>query len=445
MKPGSWIGIGLTIALAAAGVVWLLWDSTPSAPVVAVSTPGVQSRPGPERGTSPAVPHHAPIRPRAFQDADRSSETRGEPSAVVVDDAPASVTFRLTDRAGDPIAQARVLADGRVSAPTGEDGITKLGVLPGTRSIVGGAPGFRIEGFPLPEKLPETMDLQLVPASVLVVRVRHQEAPELLRGLRMCVSYDVDPVAAAADSSSDFGDVRIARPAGSEGARRQGPGGAIFGTQTHCYEVLAGQDVTVSGFKEGDEIKARVQDAYGHVLIEQAVRLGAEETKAIELVIHSRPASFRGTVVGDQGQPLANAEVWVGTGAFREPVRCDSGGRFEIADVFESAPTLLITAAGHVARIVRAEGLTASSSVRLERAREITVHLLHGSSGEWAGRVVLELAGGETHTADQRSPDLFQFGAVPRRAGTIRVTGPKSTTSVPIGAEDTRVDIPKPE
>jgi hypothetical protein len=365
---------------------------------------------------------------------------------------PVTVTFLLIDPGGQPVSKGRVLAAGVLSPETGTDGRTKLGLYPGTRGVVVGAPRFRIEGVPLPESPPSAMEVQLRPASTLVVRVRHEDPSEALRGLKIAISYDVNDIVAAAEASPEFMDVCGERSTGALSRGVSGPfGPGVYGRssgghQTHLYEVESGHDVLVSGFQEGDEVKVSLQDRSGYPLIEETVRLGDAETKAMELVVRSKPKSIRLTVVDEKSRPLAGARVKVGDGfPSGSDLECDASGRFELPNVYGPEPMVLVTAPGHVAKSVHAPEIFQAPTIVLESGRQLAVRLTGASSGSMHGNVTFEVTGGETFTAMQRGEDVYVFEAIPRRAGTVRVQGRKATSSAAVGAEETRVDIARPE
>jgi hypothetical protein len=370
---------------------------------------------------------------------------------------PPTVLFHVTNTTGEPIAKARILAAGLASAPSDGEGRTAIGVPPGTRTVIAGAPGYRIIERTLPDPLPQTLDVRLEPAAMLVVRVRHEDPAVPLDGLRVAVRYDVDEITGAADSSYDFGEVRMARPGsatrmssggkgigGGEAATTPQPEAPSFsGQQTNRYDVEPGKDLSVSGFKKGDQIQVMVEDQYEHKLLDETIRVAEDDVTPIELVVRSKPRHVRGTVLDQHGRPVPSARVRMGV--WREfTATTDEAGRFDLAAAFGDEATLSISAAGQLPKIVDARLTEEPIEIRLERARPLIVELTGPVPAAWDGSVTFETEDGTTYGASPRGERFHAFEAIPLRAGVVKVKSGGRATSVPIGAEEVRTRAARP-
>ena len=270
----------------------------------------------------------------------------------------------------------------------------------------------------------------------LVIRVRHEDPSVDVTVLRVAVSFDVDESVLPSTVRPEFNDVR-GTPSMS--------GGGSGVHQTRTYAVVPNEDVKVSGFEAGQSVEVRVEDIYKHEILRESIKLGSDDVHPVEMVVRSKPQTIRGTVLDHEGRPLAGAQVGL-TEFWNAPwaPRTDEAGRFEVGGVFATAPTLAISAPGHVNRTMivdKPEPVT----IRLERARKLAVTLTGGEPGYFDGSVTFE-TGGETYLAGARGDRTRWFEAIPRRAGTLRITrhGGKTTTAS-IGADETRVSVPAPE
>ena len=222
-------------------------------------------------------------------------------------------------------------------------------------------------------------------------------------------------------------------------------GGGSGVHQTRTYAVVPSEDVAVSGFEAGQSVEVRVEDVYKHEILRESIKLGSDDVHPVEMVVRSKPRTVRGTVLDHEGRPLAGAQVVV-AGFWKTPFypRTNEAGAFELDGIFASAPMLAISAPGHVDRTVIAD-TQGPLTIRLERARQLAVTLTGGEPGYVDASVTFE-TGDETFHAGARGDRTRWFEAIPRRAGTLRVTrhGGKTTTT-PIGADETRVSVPAPE
>jgi hypothetical protein len=362
---------------------------------------------------------------------------------IVVDDV-VTVAFRFLDPGGRPVAKGKVLASGAVSRETDADGRTELAFSPAVRNVIVGAPHFRIEAVALPESLPASLEVRLKPTSLLVVRVRHDDPSEKLRGLRVAVNYAPDETIARADMSGEFGQVRIARPSGSMSVHG---GGTARVRQTHFYEVEPGKDIEVSGFKGGDELEVRLEDSYGHSLFSETVKLGDGEVKAMQIIVTTRPVVVRGTVVDAAGRPIPSARViphMTGPLFHQQGVACDAAGVFQLTDVYGETLRILVSAPDHVSKSAGPPEVLRNPVIVLEAARKLTVRLV-GNAGATTGMITFEIPGGETFNARRQSDDVWIFESIPRHAGNVRVQGQAGATTTPVGAEDLRIEVPRPE
>jgi hypothetical protein len=214
--------------------------------------------------------------------------------------------------------------------------------------------------------------------------------------------------------------------------------------QTRTYPVRAGEEIAMSGFQGGDEVEASVEDPQHYVIMSERVRLPANGgTHAIELVIRTKPRGIGGTVLDHEGKPLAGARV--SAGFSRRQTTTDASGRFAIPDVYGSEVTVSVQAGRHVPKAVPLTNPDAPVTIRLERGRQITVHITRVQRGFFNGRVTFEVDGGGTYTAREHAENIVWM-TVPSRPGLVRATvsGGRST-SVAIDAEQTEVSIASPD
>ena len=359
----------------------------------------------------------------------------------IVLEKPPDLAFHVKDPEGRPIRDARVLSDGLVSEPTDAEGRTLLGLLPGTRFVIAGAPRFKITKVPLPEKLPDTIEVRLKPAVTLIVRVRPEDPAVEMLGLRVTLAYDVDEAGVVAATSPEFQDVRISTPDPFAGPRTH---------QTNSYFVRPDSDVAVSGFDRGSVVEVRVEDQYRHALLQEKVKLGDDDTHVIESVVRSNPQTVGGTVLDVEGLPVAGARVEVQGGLWDLwiPPETDGAGRFEIKGVY--GPQIVVTvsapAPGQLSRAVTIATPTEPVTIKLERARHLAVTLTGSATNRFEGQATFDAEGGSSYTAVRRGERIFWFEAIPNKPGTLRVSasaGEKAT--VPIGAEETRVVVARPD
>src|SRR5262249_42801964 len=150
-------------------------------------------------------------------------------------------------------------------------------------------------------------------------------------------------------------------------------GKAASGQQTHFYDVQPGKDVTVSGFKAGDQVEVRVEDRYGFILLSETVKLAEEEVKAMEMIVRSRPHALKGKVLDDAGRPVATARVKVQapSPAFLNEATCDASGAFDIPDVYGSDPAILVRAPEFVAKTLGPPEVFNNPTIVLEGARKL--------------------------------------------------------------------------
>lgn len=436
------------VVIAIAALVW--WYSGHDAPPPAIA-PIDASDETPIERRDPAPRETRPVdrirsQPIAVSDEPASTiESMGTESPDTEEANLIPVRFLIVDRAGAPIADARVCVATSTSSATGMDGRTTMRVPPGTDAFLTGAPYFRIESFPFPRHLPprpEELRVVLTRASVLVARVRHEEASEFLKGLRLCVEYSPDKSILGAANGCDFGQVRVGRPTASQFSARVGASNKAW-THTLHFDVSPGGDITVSGFRDGDELTARVEDRHGTRLIEQQFNMVAEETTAVELVVVSKPRDLRGTVIDDRGMPVEGVPVRVAGAKSLAPPVTDASGAFELRDIYETDPSIWIAAPQFVPTTVPWLGET--MTIQLERGRNIQVKLTGGNPDGWSGRANLEFTAHQAHMAGGDGDKGFHFLSVPRRAGKITVYGPKTSKTVPIGPDETEIEVVRPE
>jgi Carboxypeptidase regulatory-like domain len=356
---------------------------------------------------------------------------------IELDDALPWVKFRVTDAAGTPIEGARVHAEGFVSSGTDALGATGAAMPSGTRFVIAGAPGFKVARFPLPEKPPEVVELRLARSVTLIVRVRHEDPAVDTSTLRVVVAFDVDESVLPSTASPEFNDVRGAVPSGGGGSGKR---------QTRTYAVLPREDVSVSGFDAGDVVEVRVEDRYAHALLKESITIAQADTHPIEMIVRTLPHTITGTILDDRGGPLAGAQVGI-LGFWKTPwsPRTDASGRFEIPGVYAADVSVEATASGYVGKKILVENRGEPITIQLEKARSLAVTLTGGPAGRFQGIVTFDI-GGESVGGSPRGERLWWFEAIPRRAGTLRVTHPGGQpVATAIGAEETSVSVPIPD
>ena len=200
------VGIVIAVVIVAAAGGWLLLSETgertespalgakeaEAAAITPPSPPASRASPGEIR---PRQVRQRDDRPPEFMNSHEFSSmgaANALSSSSIRDERKRKlVTFRFTNTSGSPIEDGRVLADRSSSARTDADGRTQMMIPVGTAAFVAGAPGFQVRKFPLPEKLPETVDVRLEPSATFLVRVRHED-PSVPLHVQLELSWQID-------------------------------------------------------------------------------------------------------------------------------------------------------------------------------------------------------------------------------------------------------------
>ncbi len=347
----------------------------------------------------------------------------------IVPEAERAVELTVLGESGAPVADALVVAHRAVYGRTGRDGRLRLTmrVPPGTLTI--GAFGFRLQRVALPDPPPQEWIVRLEPASRLRLEVLQPDgspAPQVVAVL----SYGEDLPSDAPEAVRGFEEVR-------------GPpsSGATLSDQwhEHLYPLAEGRGEW-SDLPIGADFTLEVWDLYDHSLDRQTLRLGAAESRSVQVRLPRAGRMLSGRVLAPDGAPLLNAAVSLG-GLFQE-VRSDASGRFSLGPDYGESTELLLSAEGYVTRWIRGEEVADDRDWVLEPARTVWIEARDASGvrTRTGSAPLLTVDGGWQAVSQERGTGLYEVRGVPLRPGVVTVPD-TATSPVRIGPEQTEVLI----
>ena len=276
---------------------------------------------------------------------------------VVLEDPSTECELQIVDRDGAPIAGARALSFGRLSAPAGDDGIVRVIVGPPPAKLAAGAVGYRVCSIDAAE-ITRALRVVLEPANHL--RIEARAADERTPLPRMFVTLAFADVPAG----YDFGDCFIVSELRGPRLAMASASGEESGRHFH---LPAGAPLELSDLPEGIPFDVRLGDPYGHAIAAERVTMGAGERRDVRFVVSQVARHLGGQVVDADGRPLRGVSVSVGE--FDPDDRAtDADGRFEVDSVYGDSPSLRFDKQGFRQLTVSGAELFDRTTFRLERA-----------------------------------------------------------------------------
>ncbi|HEX5096036.1 MAG TPA: carboxypeptidase-like regulatory domain-containing protein, partial [Acidimicrobiia bacterium] len=276
---------------------------------------------------------------------------------VVLEDPRADREVRIVDRAGAPIAGARVISLGLVSAPAGTDGIVRVAVGPPPATIVAGARGFRIRSVDVTDTSARPLDVVLEPANRLGIEARVGAAAQPRSPMLVSLVF------AGMPRDHDFGDRKaVSELRGAKLVMTVARGDEV----EYVLELPASGVLDLFDLPSALEFTVKLCDGFGHPIEARSVTMGTDERRDLRFVLAQPPRCLAGQVVDREGQPLRGVEVHVGR-SFDE-LLTDADGRFRVEGVCSDKPSLRFDKVGFRQLMVTGAQLFDRTTFRLERA-----------------------------------------------------------------------------
>ncbi|HEX6810595.1 MAG TPA: sigma-70 family RNA polymerase sigma factor [Planctomycetota bacterium] len=276
---------------------------------------------------------------------------------VVLEDASSECELQIVDRNGAPIAGARALSLGKLSAPTGDDGIVRVVVGPPPAQLGAGAVGYRFRAIDAAEAS-RTVRVVLEPANRLRIEARAADERTPLPRMFVTLAFADIPAGYEIDDAWLVSELRGAKLAmasysGNENGRH--------------FHLPAGAPLELNDLPAAMTFEVRLGDPYGHEIAKERVTLGADERRDVRFVVSLAARRLGGQVVDADGHPLRGVAVSVGEYDPDDRVT-DADGRFAIENVYSEAPSLRFDKQGFRQLSVSGPDLFERTTFRLERA-----------------------------------------------------------------------------
>ena len=263
-----------------------------------------------------------------------------------------TVPLTVFDAQGSPILGAVAAMDlfSPISDPTGSDGRTSLrGVVPGSSTIVVYAVGYQVTTVPIPEQVPEEIEVTLPRGAVLELHFIAPDGEPTIK-LQACLTANRHPL-------------REGRPSPVSILAWKNAGCSPYswtrlddGSENlHVYARDA--NVIVNDLQPGLGLRLRVTGRFGELLQERAIApLGSEEWRTLDIVLTEAARVLRGRVLDQAGQPVPRAYVsvfWSPDGGAEGITRTEgsgvgSDGSFTISGLYAPMVSFLVSADGYV-------------------------------------------------------------------------------------------------